>query len=85
MAFGWRGVEMRVSAAGTGPMPGNRPKAPSRNRKSTGVRSCEPRIVKSNAGRRRVRAAAQQRGVRYGVEPQLPLDVLGIYIYLPVV
>lgn len=34
---------------------------------------------------RRVRAASQQRSVRYRVEPQLPLDVLGIYIYLPVV
>lgn len=32
---------------------------------------------------RRVRSAAQLRGVRYRVEPQLPLDVLGIYIYLP--
>ena len=36
------------------------------------------------AAHRRVRDAAQQRGVRYRVEPQLPLDVLGIYIYLPV-
>ena len=35
------------------------------------------------AAHRRVRDAAQQRGVRYRVEPQLPLDVLGIYIYLP--
>jgi len=32
---------------------------------------------------RRVRAALQLRGVRYRVEPQLPLDVLGIYMYLP--
>lgn len=32
---------------------------------------------------RRVRAASQARGIRYRVEPQLPLDVLGIYIYLP--
>ena len=32
---------------------------------------------------RRVRAAAQQHGVRYRVEPQLPLDVLGVYVYLP--
>jgi hypothetical protein len=23
------------------------------------------------------------RGVRYRVEPQLPLDVLGVYMYLP--
>lgn len=36
------------------------------------------------AAHRRVRAAIQLRGVRYRVEPQLPLDVLGIYIYLPV-
>ncbi len=36
------------------------------------------------AAHRRVRAAAQARGVRYRVEPQLPLDVLGIYVYLPV-
>jgi superfamily II DNA or RNA helicase len=35
------------------------------------------------AAHRRVRNAAQQRGVRYRVEPQLLLDVLGIYIYLP--
>ena len=33
---------------------------------------------------RRVRSAAQVRGMRYRVEPQLPLDVLGIYIYLPI-
>jgi superfamily II DNA or RNA helicase len=32
---------------------------------------------------RRVRAAAQVRGVRYRVEPQLPMDVLGVYMYLP--
>jgi hypothetical protein len=32
---------------------------------------------------RRVRSASQIRGVRYRVEPQLPLDVLGVYIYLP--
>ena len=32
----------------------------------------------------RVRAAARQRGVRYSVEAQLPPDVLGIYVYLPV-
>ena len=35
------------------------------------------------AAHRRVRTAAQARGVRYRVEPQLPLDLLGIYIYLP--
>jgi len=33
---------------------------------------------------RRVRAASQARGIRYRVEPQLPLDVLGIYVYLPI-
>ena len=32
---------------------------------------------------RHVRAASQTRGVRYRVEPQLPLDVLGVYMYLP--
>jgi hypothetical protein len=32
---------------------------------------------------RRVRTAAQMRGVRYRVEPQLPVDVLGVYVYLP--
>src|SRR5712692_5334725 len=32
---------------------------------------------------RRVRVASQMRGMRYRVEPQLPLDVLGIYMYLP--
>jgi hypothetical protein len=31
----------------------------------------------------RVRTAAKMQGVRYKVEPQLPPDVLGIYIYLP--
>jgi hypothetical protein len=32
---------------------------------------------------RRVRAASRHRGVRYSVEPQLPPDVLGIYVFLP--
>jgi hypothetical protein len=32
---------------------------------------------------RRVRQAAQMRGVRYRVEPKLPPDVLGVYVYLP--
>jgi hypothetical protein len=32
---------------------------------------------------RRVRTAARMKGVSYRVEPQLPPDVLGIYIYLP--
>ena len=32
---------------------------------------------------KRVRAAAQQRGVSYEVRPQGAPDVLGIYVYLP--
>lgn len=32
---------------------------------------------------RRVRQAARVRGVRYRVEPRLPADILGIYVYLP--
>ena len=32
---------------------------------------------------RRVRTAAKQRGVRYRVEPHLPPDVIGVYVYLP--
>ena len=34
---------------------------------------------------RRVRTAARIKGIRYRVEPHLPPDVLGIYVYLPVV
>jgi len=34
---------------------------------------------------RRVRRAARLKGIRYRVEPHLPPDVLGIYIYLPVI
>lgn len=33
---------------------------------------------------RRVRHAARQRGVRHRVEPQLPADVLGVFVLLPV-
>lgn len=33
---------------------------------------------------RRVRSAARMRGVRYHVEPQLPPDVLGMYVHLPI-
>jgi helicase-like protein len=33
---------------------------------------------------RRIRLAAHLRGVSYRVEPQLPPDVLGIFVYLPV-
>lgn len=32
---------------------------------------------------RRVREAARIRGVRYEIRPELPADVLGIYVYLP--
>lgn len=32
---------------------------------------------------RRVRAASRQQGVSHRVEPQLPPDVLGLYVYLP--
>lgn len=35
------------------------------------------------AAHRRVRMASQTRGIRYRVEPQLPVDILGTYIYLP--
>jgi superfamily II DNA or RNA helicase len=34
---------------------------------------------------RRVRTAARQTGVRYTVEPQLPPDVLGLYLLLPLI
>ena len=34
---------------------------------------------------RRVRTASQQKGIRYRVEPNLPPDVLGVYVYLPAV
>src|SRR5205085_11064396 len=33
----------------------------------------------------RVRNAARMRGVQYRIEPQLPPDVLGVYVYLPMV
>lgn len=32
---------------------------------------------------RRVRKAADQKGITYRVEPKLPVDVLGVYVYLP--
>jgi len=32
---------------------------------------------------KRVREATRQTGVKYEVEPQLPVDVLGIYVFLP--
>jgi len=34
---------------------------------------------------RRVRSAARLRGLRHRVEPHLPPDLLGIYVYLPVI
>jgi hypothetical protein len=34
---------------------------------------------------RRVRLASGQKGVRHTVRPQLPADILGVYILLPVV
>lgn len=34
---------------------------------------------------RRVRTATRQSGVRYNVRPQLPVDILGIYVLLPIV
>lgn len=33
---------------------------------------------------RRVRAVPEAKGLRYHVEPKLPADVLGVYVYLPV-
>lgn len=32
---------------------------------------------------RRVRSAARQKGLRYRIEPNLPPDLLGLYVYLP--
>jgi polyhydroxyalkanoate synthesis regulator phasin len=32
---------------------------------------------------RRVRQASQIRGLHYRVEPQVPIDILGVYLYLP--
>ena len=33
----------------------------------------------------RVRRAARRKGVQYAIEPQLPPDVMGLYVYLPVI
>jgi hypothetical protein len=33
----------------------------------------------------RVRQASRRKGVKHAIEPQLPPDVLGVYVYLPVV
>lgn len=51
----------------------------------------KPALNESAAGRgekllsshRRVRSASKQKGISYQVRPQLPVDVIGIYIYLP--
>jgi len=32
---------------------------------------------------RRVRTAAQAKGLRFEVQPKLPADILGIYVYIP--
>ena len=37
------------------------------------------------AAHERVREAARQKGVRHAVQPQLPPDVLGVYVLLPVI
>jgi hypothetical protein len=34
---------------------------------------------------RRVRTAARLRGVQQRVEPQLPPDILGVYVFLPTI
>jgi superfamily II DNA or RNA helicase len=34
---------------------------------------------------RRVRNATRMRGIQYRIEPQLPPDILGVYVYLPMV
>jgi superfamily II DNA or RNA helicase len=43
----------------------------------------EARAAVLHDAHERVREAARQRGVRYRVTPQLPADVLGVYIFLP--
>jgi hypothetical protein len=35
------------------------------------------------AAHRRVRQAIQRRGMKETIEPQLPADILGLYVYLP--
>ncbi len=56
-----------------------------------GVEQLQPHLelVADERGReladahRRVRQAAQVRGLQYRVEPQKPTDILGVYLYLP--
>jgi hypothetical protein len=43
----------------------------------------EQRAQELAAAHRRVRQAAQVRGLQYRVEHQLPVDILGVYMYLP--
>ncbi|HLG64837.1 MAG TPA: helicase-related protein [Ktedonosporobacter sp.] len=43
----------------------------------------EQRAQELATAHRRVRQAAQARGLQYRVEPQMPVDILGIYLYLP--
>jgi superfamily II DNA or RNA helicase len=43
----------------------------------------EQRAQELATAHRRVRQAAQARGLQSRVEPQLPIDILGVYIYLP--
>ena len=58
-----------------------------------GFATLQPRLDAEARGRaealldahRRVRTAARMQGVSYRVEPQLPPDVLGIFVYLPTV
>jgi hypothetical protein len=35
------------------------------------------------AAHKRVRQAIQRRGMKETIEPQLPADILGLYVYLP--
>jgi hypothetical protein len=55
-----------------------------------GIKPRIEEVAREGAGellraRRRVRTAVRLRGLRYKVEPHLPPDVLGIYVYLPVI
>ncbi|MFB3786021.1 MAG: helicase-related protein [bacterium] len=57
-----------------------------------GYGEIEPRLIQAAHARgeallekhRRIRAESNLRGVQYRVEPHLPPDVLGIYVFLPV-
>jgi hypothetical protein len=43
----------------------------------------EERAATLLASHRRVRDAAGLQGVRYAVRPQLPADLLGVYVFMP--